>query len=138
MSILKTITRNKRIRKGLKAATVILLLAIYIAGGTSCGAFHRLLHQDKSVISHSSEEEKDPCHRVIYHFEKDNVCKHDSHFSVKEKCGQCHILCKSDQITVWISSNESVAPHTLTSASLTFACLAQISFDHPSRAPPLT
>lgn len=125
------------IRHGLKAATVILLLAVYIAGNASYGLFHQLFHGHESFISHSPDLEKDPCHRVIHHFEKDNVCKHDSHFAVNETYCQCDILCNPDQMTVLDPSRESVQPDTIIAVIITFAHVGEISLYHPSRAPPL-
>lgn len=138
MSILKAIMDINGIHDGLKNTAVILLLTIYMCGSAGSGLFHRLFHGHESLIAHTPELEKDPCHRVVYHYEKDNVCQHESHFGVYETCGHCDILCNHDQITVRHDSNQTAQPGTFISVTLTFAESGETFLHRPSRAPPLT
>ena len=123
-----------RIWEGLKPFAVILLLVVYIAGNTGYGLFH----EHERFLAHSTEEENDPCHRSIYHFEKNNACKHQSHFSKNEKCGQCHLLCHTDQIIVRSAYTLFVKAVFTIKVVLVFPHLEEIFLYHPSRAPPLT
>lgn len=134
MSFLKTIVDRGRIGDGLKTLSVILLLALYIGGNTSYGLFHG----HDSFQSHSVEKENDPCHRAIYHFEKENGCKHQSHFSKNEKCCECHLLCHSDQLIIRTSSTPFLNTDSIIRVVLTFSHLEGIFLYHPSRAPPLS
>jgi len=44
---------------------------------------------DHSVV-HDIKAESDPCHRSIFHADKENGCKHDGHFeNIKKECFLC-------------------------------------------------
>ena len=134
MLSLKIIVENCRIWEGFKAVTLILPLALYVASGTGNGLFHG--HQ--SFVSHSAEEENDPCHRAIYHVEKDSACKHESHFSKNEKCCDLHLLSRhADQIVVRSSLTQFVDSNSVIKTVLTFPHMEEVFLHHPSRAPPL-
>jgi len=121
---------------GLKMNCGILLLAGYLAGNAVYGFIH-LLHGHQTLISHSADQEKDPCHRAIYHFEKENICKHNSHVATKEKCDQCYIFFHSDQMFVRNPAIPSDDFEFVISGVLTPTLLSDVSLHHPSRAPPL-
>ena len=57
------------------------LLFLYITGTISTDLVHQIIHSHADVELHSALNEKDPCHKVIYHHEKDNGCKHTSHLN---------------------------------------------------------
>ena len=134
LSLLKTMLKNGRILEGFKALASILLLALYLASGTG----YELFHEHQSFLSHSAEEENDPCHRAIYHVEKDNACKHEWHLSKNEKCGDCYLLFHADQIIVRSSIAQSVNIAFNIKVVLALPNLQEIFLYHPSRAPPLT
>jgi hypothetical protein len=122
---------------GAKSFPPILLLVIFLGGNTTSGLFHQLFHARDSSLLHSAQQEKDPCHRTLHHFEKKTGCKHQSHVRANEKCDQCHLLSHKDKVGCSNSLSEPIptpsiinnipAPHQLTGITLTL----------PSRAPPV-
>jgi hypothetical protein len=48
-------------------------------------------------VPHSVKQEEDPCHRLIYHSDKENGCGHDSHYIVSDQCEMCDLAIQSDQ-----------------------------------------
>jgi hypothetical protein len=132
MSLFNVIVKNARIWEGLKSLSLILLLALYTASGTGYG----LLHEHQSFVSHSIEEENDPCHKAIYHIDADNACSHESHVSKHEKCCACHLLCHPDQIIARSSFTESVYLGAGIKCIFLESPIDDISHSHPSRGPP--
>jgi hypothetical protein len=96
MSLLAAIRGRKA--HGLKALPYILLLTFYVAGTANFEWLHEFLHSHDHLVSHSEVQEKDPCHRAIYHHEAEKGCGHDSHIVVTEKCELCDSIFHSDQI----------------------------------------
>ena len=123
---------NGRIWEGFKPITLVLFFALYIASGTGYGLFH----QHQSFVSHSTEEENDACHRAIYHIEKENACKHESHISKNERCSDCHLICYPDQIIVRSLFVQSVKADSVIEVVSIFPHFEDIFLYHPSRGPP--
>lgn len=91
-----TVTRSAPIGKVLKSLSAVLLLCLYIGGNTHLGMFHRFFHKDEAA-NHTSVQEKNPCHRSIYHGQNSG-CKHEFHLVKITTCLLCHTLCHVDQI----------------------------------------
>lgn len=118
---------------GVQSLGVLLLLLIYSAGSIELQSIHYLLHDHAAV--HSSEAEKDPCHRAIYHHEKDG-CHHASHVSQSKKCPLCQFSFHADQ---WVSAEGSAQPVHFTKASkknIALSLIASSPAQQSSRAPP--
>lgn len=131
--------RKKSVVKGLKTFSAILLLIIYLIANTQVETLHELLHthaQD-DVVVHTTEKEKDPCHRTLYHREKNNGCEHDSHFVKVQKCSLWHVLVHSDQIALQDSSIELFKHSFAIPDEFVSVQLTGIENNLPSRAPPI-
>jgi hypothetical protein len=74
------------------------LLSLYIAGTIASDLVHQVVHEHQHEALHTAEQEKDPCHRSLYHHDT-NGCDHQAHVSKIEKCKHCHILFHTDQLT---------------------------------------
>ena len=68
----------------------LLLLLLYLTGNVQLESFHKVFHSFEQAL-HSSDEEKDPCHRAIYHDSKQEGCDHKTHVTAVKKCPLCHI-----------------------------------------------
>jgi hypothetical protein len=97
MSLLST-TRRKKNKHAVRQACSLVLLLFYIIGTSEINVFHHLSHSYRHQSTHSVEQEKDPCHRAIYHGDHQNGCKHHSHIVKKDKCGTCSIIAHKTQI----------------------------------------
>jgi hypothetical protein len=75
----------------IRALLVSGLMMAYLASAIDIDQFHQLLHGHQPV-EHSSDQEKDPCHRTIVHNDKEQGCKHDSHFVKTDNCSFSHII----------------------------------------------
>ncbi len=122
-------------QKSLKTLAAALLLLLYLVGNTSSGILHQLFHERQTAVSHSRTQEKDLCHRAIYHFGKDP--KHNSHFAVSEKSDKCHLFSHTEQISVRNLSSECCQPNPLLPEGLTHFQFSNTYVPLPSRAPPL-
>ena len=70
--------------------SALLLLLLYLTGNVQVESFHKVFHSFEQAL-HSSDEEKDPCHRAIYHDSKQQGCDHKTHVTAVKKCPLCHI-----------------------------------------------
>lgn len=75
----------------------LLLLALYIVGTSQLGFLYAIGHNHDVQISHSYKEEKDPCHRHIYHNDVAAGCDHDVHLTVTDKCDLCDFAVHADK-----------------------------------------
>lgn len=128
-------TRKTKAGKAVNALFAVVLLLLYVAGNTGSGIVHQLFHT-RSLVLHTPAQEKDVCHRAIYHFGKDP--RHNSHVTVHDKTDQCHLLAHGDELTATISGHEAAHSNTLFIEELTVARLVDVPVHLPSRAPPLS
>jgi hypothetical protein len=78
------------------SVTVALL---YIFSLLTTELIHPVLHQHHNHSLHSAADEKDPCHREIYHGEKEDATQHHQHLTpVNEKCGLCDIILHNEHL----------------------------------------
>jgi len=129
-------TGNKSVKDSLRAVFAVLLLIFYVAGNIQVEVLHQLFHSHANAVIHSAEQEKDRCHRAIYH-EKDDGCGHKSHLTKVEKCNLCHLFSHNDQLTIADSSCEFIGSHSVVNKNLISVHLTGITAHLPSRAPPV-
>ena len=106
MSLLSIKVMGKNnIWNSLRAFSAIFLLLFYMISNTSVEVFHQFVHaHDDTAIAHTLQDEKDPCHRTIYHASKDNSCAHE-HLTKIKKCNLCDLISHTDQVVVSFSLN---------------------------------
>jgi hypothetical protein len=126
--------RKIKTRKALRSVGAALLLFCYLAGNASFGILHRLLHQQQTTVSHSPAQERDVCHRAIYHFGKDP--KHNAHFAISEKSDRCLLLAHAEQILIADPTSERAIPHGDQPQTCIALQFSGTSILLPSRAPP--
>jgi hypothetical protein len=96
MSLLAAI-RRKAIH-GFRTAFAVLLLAFFVVGNSQRETIHQFFHSHDHLVSHTEAQEKDPCHREIYHHDKEKGCGHHSHIVVTDECDLCDLIFHTDQI----------------------------------------
>jgi hypothetical protein len=74
----------------------LLLLVLYVCGTSHLELLHSFVHKHEVGVAHSDEQEKDPCHRLIYHNDTEQGCGHDSHLVVSDKCEMCDLVYHGD------------------------------------------
>jgi hypothetical protein len=136
MSILAAIRNGRNTAHSLRTSLAVLLLILYVAGTSGIERLHQFFHSHDHLVAHSEIQEKDPCHRSIYHNEKDKGCGHHSHLIVTDKCELCDLIFHTDQIL--LSTNESPALQffTIDSGFCTSDVPISGQLIHSSRAPP--
>jgi hypothetical protein len=122
-------------RRMLNALLAMVLLVLYVAGNTGSGIVHQLFHTGPSLVLHTPAQERDVCHRAIYHFGKDP--KHNVHLTVSDKRDRCHLLVHADQLALDIPRQTAMSPAIAFVENLTVGGAAQIYLVLSSRAPPL-
>ena len=122
-------------RRMLNALLAMVLLVLYVAGNTGSGIVHQLFHTGLSLVLHTPAQERDVCHRAIYHFGKDP--KHNVHLTVSDKTDRCHLLVHADQLAIDIPEQPALAPAIAFIENLRVGPAAQIYIALSSRAPPL-
>jgi hypothetical protein len=136
------IDMTKKITKGVvnRGATqvlTLLLLLMYITGTSQLELVHSLAHDHVSLISHSQEQEEDPCHRLIYHNDVENGCGHDSHLIVTDKCHMCDLTLHCVQSLI---SSVTIDPPAVGDAEFVIYNADEASYRaiiSSSRAPPV-
>jgi len=135
MSFWKVLS-EKSVSKSLKTLSAILLLFFYLVGATQIELLHRFFYAHDTTFIHSVEQEKDLCHRTIYHIEKKDGCEHNSHLIRVEKCCPCNVLFHSDQIAFSDLSCEFIQSSLIVAEEFKSVQIAGIDNNLPSRAPP--
>lgn len=128
---------NKSFLERLKTFSVTLLLLLYVAGNVQVETFHQFFHSLEKAL-HSTEQEKDPCHRAVYHDSKKDGCNHKTHITAVKKCPLCHVIPLNE---THIATSNSFAfiglPIIFNDLSLSFH-VADTLIGLPARAPPVS
>ncbi len=75
----------------------VLLAGLYLGNVVVTDVAHPLFHQHEHEEVHTASAEQDPCHRAIYHGEKETGEAHHNHVSqVHEKCTLCDVIIHRD------------------------------------------
>lgn len=119
-----------------KILAAVLLAAAYIIGNSPGEALHKLFHNQETVV-HTVDQEKDSCHRTIFHQEKEDGCKHKSHISKVEKCTLCHALSHIDQIAISDSTCEFISTDEEVAGKIVSHHFSLTDSNLPARAPPV-
>ena len=82
---------TKRIKRITGKVFPFLLLVLYFVGTSHPELLHSFAHSHDAFVVHSEEQEKDPCHRLIYHDDAERGCGHDSHLIVSDRCHMCDL-----------------------------------------------
>lgn len=122
--------------RNIRAFVAILLLSAYAIGFIQVQLLHEAFHADKYALIHSAAHEKDPCHRTIYHDEKESSCEHKLHITNVEKCSLCSSIVHNEYLTFADSPHEFAKIVDSQYAGLAFPNLPVHSTLLPSRAPP--
>jgi hypothetical protein len=69
----------RRVQRSTVKVFTFLLLVLFAAGTSNLELLHSFAHSHDAAVTHSSEQESDPCHRAIYHSDIEQGCHHDSH-----------------------------------------------------------
>lgn len=86
------------IRGSIHQVLTLLFVVLYICGSSNRELLHGLFHSDNVVVTHTEQQEKDPCHRTIYHFDTAQECDHDSHLFAPDKCSMCDVALYHEHI----------------------------------------
>ena len=98
----------QRVGNRLRTTAAFLLLLLYVAGNVQMENFHHVFHSIEKAL-HSSEQEKDPCHRAIYHDSEAQGCDHKTHVTEVKKCPLCHVVPFNEQHLAASHSFESIS-----------------------------
>jgi hypothetical protein len=121
----------------LRIFSALLLLLLYLAGNVQVESFHQVFHSFEQAL-HSSDQEKDPCHRAIYHDSKQEGCDHKTHFTAVKKCPLCHIVPLSEKHIAVSHSFESISSLS-DFENFSFSIPAtELSGNLSARAPPMS
>ena len=88
---------SKELRRAIQPLVVLLLLVFYVAGTSHLELLHSSVHSHDAIVTHSDEQEGDPCHRFLHHNDVEKGCGHDAHLIVSEKCDMCDLGFYGDQ-----------------------------------------
>ena len=133
-------SQRKRIvikNQPMRIFSALLLLFLYFAGNVQVESFHKAFHTFEQVL-HSSDQEKDPCHRAIYHDSRQQGCDHKTHVTAVKKCPLCHIVPMNEKhIAVSHSFETFFSPSDFKEVSFLFS-VTEISGALSARAPPVS
>ena len=115
----------------LKKAATVLLILVYALGAVEFKGIHEAFHNE----DHSEAQEKNPCHRSLYHQAAD-ACDHAFHFSQQKQCLLCHLVTHSD---AWMAAEAlQVLPvcHTTAFSAHDYYLPAEYPLTRAGRGPP--
>jgi hypothetical protein len=72
---------------------------LYVVGNVQFESIHQVFHSLETT-HHSWEQEKDPCHRAIYHESTGDGCDHNTHFTAVKNCPLCHVVPANEQLLI--------------------------------------
>ncbi len=133
MRLQAVIGKKRQQRYGTVFSILCLAFCVVIAPETN--ALHQFLHSHQQEVSHNDIEEKDPCHRSIYHHDVEG-CHHPSHIGITDQCDLCNLFFHSDPFVLSKSESTQVdffSPNLIPS-SRQLVCIDQSVGS--SRAPP--
>ena len=103
---LKSIISIRR-AESIKIFSMTFLLLAYLTG-TNQFIVNNFLITRASTVLHTPEQEKDPCHRTIYHYEK-HPCPHKFHLITGDNCDHSFLFSHSDAVLASHACREFVA-----------------------------
>lgn len=116
---------------------VPIFLIVYLLGTTHLDVFHTSFHHEEELVLHTTVEESDPCHRMVYHQDKANGCRHDSHLTARDECNLCDFIPHGDQ-TLFSTSPSSTRATALFDFNFYKSDLdSHLAVISASRAPPV-
>jgi hypothetical protein len=123
------------IQKCLKTISISLLVLLYVLGNVQIESIHQVFHALETSL-HSSDQEKDPCHRAIYHEATSDGCDHSTHFTAVKNCPLCHVVPVNEQLLSEHKTSGSFAPeHVFNDQAFSIFIDNGVNL-LPSRAPP--
>jgi hypothetical protein len=129
-------TTSKKLKQGINQMLTLLLLVFFVTGSFPVELIHSFAHDHQTIVSHSDDQEKDPCHRLLFHNDAKEGCDHNSHLIVSDNCQMCDLAYHGDQTNL---SNVAFAPAEFASEQFHFYKISLESYwavISSSRAPP--
>jgi hypothetical protein len=135
--MLKETIRGRRFSISVKGLCGVFLLLFYFIGNNQVNTFHNLYHDHSNLVTHTADQEKDPCHLSVYHYDGSNGCSHKEHLSVNEKCDLCQPFIHVDELITFDSPGKRIKLNLFCKSKEIPQALADVYIHLPSRAPPL-
>lgn len=128
---------SRAIQKCLRTISISLLLLLYVLGNVQIESIHQVFHALETSL-HSSDQEKDPCHRAIYHEATSDGCDHSTHFTAIKNCPLCHVVPINEQLLSEYKTTSSVAQEQVFNEQAFSIFTGDDTHLLPSRAPPIS
>lgn len=134
---LKTKTK-KLIRTASVAICACFLAVAYFMGTLPAEVWHDIVHAHEQAPLHTVIQEKDPCHRSIYHHDKASGCQHKTHLTGNKKC--CFSVVTINTAQLISSYNVPTVSHADSTQPIAQCHLLvdTILLNRSSRAPPVS
>jgi len=87
--------QNRKNGRGVLKILIFFWLGLYLLGVPDSDILHASIHNHPQV-SHTEEQEKDPCHRSLYHDDVEQGCRHGAHLIASDKCALCDMTIHTD------------------------------------------
>jgi hypothetical protein len=124
------------VKRGTIQVFSLLLAILYIGASSHLEALHSFVGHHDVPITHTDEQEKDPCHRLIYHHDVENGCHHHAHYTGHEKCQLCNLAFHGDQMLWQAVTIQSFAPAKTIPGPLKKGADTYLASISSPRAPP--
>ncbi|WP_276374540.1 hypothetical protein [Chryseolinea sp. H1M3-3] len=128
--------KGKHLSERIKPIFAAVLLFLYVLGNVQVESFHQAFHSLEKAL-HSTEQEKDPCHRAIYHEVTKEGCDHKTHLTAPKKCPLCHVVPVNEQHLAIYESFDVFTPSLEIKGYSPSVDKVIFSIKLPSRAPPI-
>jgi hypothetical protein len=116
--------------------SALVLLVLYVFCSLHTDVIHRLSHAHELQDLHSIKNEKDQCHKSVYHHEK-NSCEHKAHLTKSDKCSECQFSVERIKYLDSQQTAATVVHHNSFEAIVITFFVADFSIHTSDRAPPV-
>lgn len=116
--------------------TALTLLVLYFSCFLHTDVVHRLSHGHELQVLHAEKNEKDTCHRSIYHHGKKS-CKHKTHLTKSDPCSECQNSAERAKYFNTPQSTVTTVHNNSYQVIITAFFLTDFSIHTSSRAPPV-
>jgi hypothetical protein len=139
MQVIFSRISNKEIGGAIQSLSILLLIVFYVTGNIQFEGIHQLIHAHKTAVAteHSTEQEKDPCHRSIHHGDKEKGCNHHSHILFADKCDLCDVIFYGDQELLPVFERTDITFVCNAYINQSFALVSPANKSRSARAPPI-
>lgn len=129
--------QKKQLKTAISGGFALIMLFIYLTGAIQFNILHASFHAHTQEELHSPENEKEACHKAIYHQDQAGSCHHKTHLVAHDQCSLCHLIVSMAQPLFQAVEDQLFVHNSPIQINRYLHYPQEIIFLLPSRAPPV-